>query len=340
LPAARSVTVICALGILFGTLPAPGAGPVILPAGATVEKVAGGCKFTEGPAVDAAGNVFFSDSPNNRIMVLPAGGTARVWKTGTRGANGMLFDRQGRLVTCNSQLAPDGRSVTRYEKNGRVTLLADRYAGKKLNSPNDLALDRSGRIYFTDPRYGEAGDLEQDRMAVYRIEKDGKLTPVIDDVQVPNGILITPDNRTLYVADNNPAQGGARTLIAYDIDRGRRVSRRKVLYDLGSERGIDGMVLDVEGNIYATAGLGERTGVYVISPQGNLLTFIRTPETATNCTFGGPDLRTLYITAGESLYRIRTTLSGWLVYPSLKQAANPPQGASLVEGKRPGSLRP
>jgi sugar lactone lactonase YvrE len=297
----------------------------MVPAGARVEKVAEGCNFTEGPAVDAQGNVYFSDCPNNRIMVLPVNGRMQVWKTGTRGANGMLFDREGRLVTCNSQLAPDGRSVTRYERDGKITVLAERYNGKRLNSPNDLAIDRQGRIYFTDPRYGAAADLEQDRMAVYRIERDGKLARVIDDLQVPNGILITPDGKTLYVADNSPAADGNRTLVAYDIDRKGAVKRRAVLYDFKDGRGIDGMVLDEDGNIWATAGEEDKTGVYVISPEGRKIGFVPTPETATNCTFGGPDLKTLYITAGKSLYRIRTDVAGQVLYPSRSQAARPPK---------------
>ncbi len=291
------------------TAPTVAAETAIVSPDARMERIVQGCQFTEGPAVDAAGNVYFSDSPRNRILVYTTEGAPRVWKQGSRGANGMMFDRQGRLITCNSQLAPDGRTVTRYEKDGTVTVLADRYRGKKLNSPNDLAIDREGRIYFTDPRYGPLTDLEQDKQAIYRIETDGTLTRVIDDVQTPNGILITPDNRTLYVADNNPADGGARTLIAYDLRNGKG-TRRKVLYDLAPGRGIDGMALDVKGNIYATGGLEEKTGVYVISPEGKLVTFIRTPETATNCTFGGPDMRTLYITGGGSVYRIRTNVAG------------------------------
>lgn len=303
-----------AVALLWSALPGSAAEGSLLAPGARVEKVAGDCSFTEGPAADAQGNVYFSDCPNNRIMLYTAQGQTQVWKTGTRGANGMLFDREGRLVTCNSQLAPDGRTITRYEKGGRVTVLAERYQGKKLNSPNDLAIDPEGRIYFTDPRYGEAGDLEQDRMAVYRIETNGSLTRVIDDVQVPNGILITPDSRTLYVADNNPAQGGARTLVAYEVRDGK-VKRSRVVYDFGTGRGIDGMVLDEKGRVWATAGEGEKTGVYVLSPEGKLVQFIPTLETATNCTFGGPGLSTLYITAGKSLYRIRTTTRGSLVYP-------------------------
>lgn len=294
------------------------AGDAIVAPGAKLEKIASGCKFTEGPAWDGKGNLYFSDGPNNRIMVYREGGAVRVWKTDARSANGMLFDAQGRLITCNSQGAAGGRTVTRYEKDGKVTVLADRYQGKKLNSPNDVAVDRQGRIYFTDPRYGELDGVEQDKQAVYRIEKDGKLTRVIDDVQVPNGILITPDNKTLYVADNSPNEGKNRTLIAYDLAANGSVKRRKVLYDLQKERGIDGMVLDVDGNIYATAGLKDKTGVYVFSPAGKLLQFIRTPETACNCTFGGPDLKSLYITAETSVYRIRMAKKGWLVYPKAK----------------------
>jgi gluconolactonase len=303
---------------LLGVLTASAAEKPILAPGAKLEKVASGCKFTEGPAWDGKGNLYFSDGPNNRIMVYREGGKAKVWKTNARSANGMLFDAQGRLITCNSQSGAGGRTVTRYEKNGKVTVLADRYQGKKLNSPNDLAVDRQGRIYFTDPRYGELDGMEQDKQSVYRIEKGGKLTRVIDDVQVPNGILITPDNKTLYVADNSPNEGENRTLIAYNIAADGTVKRRKVLYDLEKERGMDGMVLDVDGNIYATAGLKDKTGVYVFSPAGKLLQFIRTPETACNCTFGGPDLKTLYITAETSLYRIRMQKKGWLVYPKAK----------------------
>lgn len=308
--------ILLSLGSVGSVTAAPGDAPPpkIFPDGAKAEKIAGGCKFTEGPAADADGSVYFSDGPNDRIMVYSPDGTLRVWKNGTRSANGMNFDAQGRLVTCNSEGAPGGRTVTRYEKDGSVTLLADRYAFKKLNSPNDLCFDKKGRIYFTDPRYGELNDLEQDKMAVYRIDTDGAITRVIDDVQVPNGILLSEDEKTLYVADNSPATDGPHTLIAYDLRDGKG-KRKKVLYDLGKERGIDGMAMDVRGNLYATAGLGEKTGVYVLSPEGELLYFLRTPETATNCTFGGPDLKTLYITAGESLYRVRTEQQGRLTWP-------------------------
>ena len=294
-----------------------GEDPILSP-GARLERLVQGGEFTEGPSVDAQGNVYFSDVPKNRILVYTADGAPRVAKQPSRGANGTLRDQKGRLITCNSQLAPDGRSVTRYELDGRVTVLAERYNGRRLNSPNDLCIDQKGRIYFTDPRYGDQKGVEQDRMAVYRIDPDGKITRIIADVQVPNGIVITPDDRTLYVADNNPADGGARTLLEYRLDAKGAWKRRRVLYDFSPGRGVDGMVLDRRGNIYATAGLGEKSGVYVISPEGRLLSFIPVPEAATNCTFGGPGLRTLYITAGGSLYAIQTRMTGFLAYPPVR----------------------
>jgi gluconolactonase len=138
---------------------------------------------------------------------------------------------------------------------------------------------------------------------------------VIEDLNVPNGILISPDNRTLYVADNPPDPGKPRHLVAYDIHPDDRVTRRKVLHDFGTGRGIDGMVIDTTGNLWATAGEGTQTGVYIFASDGRQLGFILTPETATNFTFGDGDLKTLYVTAGTSLYRIRTNATGFLTYP-------------------------
>ena len=292
----------------------------IIPAEAVLERVSDGCTFAEGPAADAEGNVYFSDCPNDRIMLYRTDGTTVVWKQPSQRANGMNFDAQGRLVTCCAGGAtyPGGaRSVLRYEHDGSVTNLASHYNGKPLNSPNDLCFDTHGRIYFTDPRYGDRSDIEQDCMAVYRIELDGRLTRVIDDMQMPNGILISEDNRTLYLVDHNPDPGGARTLVAYDIDGEGRCKWRGVLHDYGSGYGGDGMVLDVAGNIYLTAGDGAAAGVYIFTPDGEQIGFIRTPEIAGNCTFGGPDLRTLYIAASSSLYRIRLAIPGRLTFPSL-----------------------
>jgi gluconolactonase len=229
----------------------------------------------------------------------------------------MNFDSQGRLVVCCDGKDGGARAVRRYEPDGTITTLASHYNGKKLNAPNDLCFDREGRIYFTDPRYGYRGDLEQDCMAVYRIEPDGSLTRVIDDMQFPNGILITPDNRTLYLVDHNPDPGGARFLVVYDVTADGSWKRRGILYDHGSGYGGDGMVLDVEGNIYLTAGEGEKAGIYIFSAAGELVGIISLPEIPGNCTFGGPDLRTLYIAASSSLYRIKLAIPGQLTYPPL-----------------------
>jgi gluconolactonase len=301
---------------------AASAEPEIIPTGTKVEKVAGGCKFTEGPAADADGNVFFTDGPNHRIMVLRPGGKLEVWTDDSRDANGMRFDAKGRLLACCGE---DGaRAVVRFEKDGKRTVLAERYNDKRLTAPNDLCIDRQGRVYFTDPCYGRRPADGQERYAVYRIEASdgepipGKVVRVIDDVDTPNGIAISPDNKTLYVADNAARKNGPHTLVAYDILPDGSCKRRAVLHDFKEARGIDGMILDTDGNIYATAESGERTGIYIFSPAGKQLGFLRTPETATNCTFGDRDLKALYITAGTSLYKVRLNAVGFLVYPPVK----------------------
>lgn len=291
----------------------------IVPRDATLEKVASGGKFTEGPAADADGNLFFTDGPRGVVMVLRRDGKLEVWDKKSQDANGMRFDARGRLIACCGE---DGaRAVLRYEKHGKKTVLADRYHDKRLTAPNDLTIDRQGRIYFTDPCYGRRPKDGQEKFAVYRIEaEDGepvpnRVTRVIDDVEMPNGIAISPDQKTLYLADNAPRKNGPRTLIAYDIAADGTCKRRAVLHDFKERRGIDGMVLDTEGNIYATAEEGERTGVYIFSPAGKPLGFIRTPETATNCTFGDKGLKSLYITAGGSVYKMRLPRTGFLPYP-------------------------
>src|SRR3954452_23667299 len=190
----------------------------LVPKGARVEKVAGDCKFTEGPAADAEGNLFFTDSPANRIMVLRPGGKVEVWADDSRDANGMRFDARGRLVACCGE--GGARAVVRWEKDGKRTVLADTYNGKRLTAPNDLCFDRQGRVYFTDPCYGTRPKDGQEKYAVYRIEADAgepvpnKVTRVVDDVDTPNGIALSPDGKTLYVADNAARKNGPHTLVA------------------------------------------------------------------------------------------------------------------------------
>jgi dipeptidyl aminopeptidase/acylaminoacyl peptidase/sugar lactone lactonase YvrE len=278
-----------------------------------VEKVAAGFEFSEGPAADRDGNVYFTDSPKNRIHVYrPGASKTEIAHEKTTDANGMRFDAQGRLVVCCGE---DGaRAVIRYAPDGTRTVLADKYAGKRLTAPNDLCFDKAGRIYFTDPCYGKKPKDGQEIFAVYRIDaKNGQpipnaVTRVISDVEMPNGIVLSPDEKTLYVADASPNPKGAHLLLAYDVAADGKCSGRRVVYDFKEDRGIDGMTIDTDGNIVAAAGNGKSSGIYVISPSGKRLGFVPLPETATNCIFA--DKTTLYATAGHSLYRVRFVAKG------------------------------
>ncbi|MYI55438.1 MAG: SMP-30/gluconolactonase/LRE family protein [Acidimicrobiia bacterium] len=308
--------------------PDPQSGPS---AGAAVE-AATFVAFLEGPAVDAHGTVYFSDLRGNRIMTLTADGELGIFREDAGRANGNVFDRQGRLVTCEgAEHGPRGRRrVTRTDiATGEVEVLADRYEGGRLNSPNDVTVDTQGRLYFTDPRYdADRSDLELDVEGVYRIDPDGFVTRIIGqpEVEKPNGLAITPDDRVLYVIDSNHAVGGRRMVWAFALDAGGNAVDRRPVYDFAPGRGGDGMELDVDGNLYVCAGIltqrgpGETTlnppGVYVITPSGELVERIPIPQDViTNCCFGGSDKRTLYVTAGHMLYRTRVNVPGYHVHP-------------------------
>ena len=288
--------------------------------------------FTEGPAYHSDGSVYFSESVTDRIMrFVPSRGNSADMATHTFRqpsglANGLAFDQQGRLLACEGAGRGGNRRVTRTELDGRITVLADSYMGKRLNSPNDLDIDAKGYIYFTDPRYGDRSDMELDKEGVYRIDPSGKLVRVIDDLERPNGIAVSPDQRTLYVVDNNPILHGSRKIYAFNLEPDGSVENRRVIYDFGDSRGGDGMCLDSGGNLYIAAGLNTpappaeggpaKGGIYVMSPAGKQIDFIAIPEDAvTNCTFGDPDLKTLYITAGKTLFRIRLNVRGHLLWP-------------------------
>lgn len=294
--------------------------------------VAASVAFTEGPAVDAEGNVYFSDITNSRILKWSpfSGGKiaseAQVFRESSGRANGLLIDREGRLVACEGAWPGGNRRVTRTDlKTGKITVLAAHFNGKRLNSPNDLARDSRGTIYFSDPRYGPRDDMELDEEAVYRIEEaDGKFTVTrvvgAPDVTRPNGLLVSSDDKTLYVVDHDGNPGGARTVLAFDLSPEGKATNRRVLFDFSPGRGGDGMALDVEGNLYVAAGTNVplpgattdyKPGVYVISPEGELKGFVPVPEDmCTNSTFGGPDGKTLYITAGKTLYLARMSVAG------------------------------
>jgi len=291
-----------------------GGPPALVAPGAAWEKVAESLGFGEGPAWHPDGYLLFEDVTNNRTLRLDAAGGVSVFREGTDGANGLAFDAQRRLVACEGNAAGRGRRLVRIESDGRVTVLADRYQGKRLNSPNDLAIDGGGRVYFTDPRYSQRENLELDREAVYRVDPDGALTRVVDSLTRPNGILVSRDSRTLCVAEN-ASPGGAVQLWAFDLDARGGASGGRILYDFGGGRGIDGMALDRDGRIWATAGTKEKAGIYVFAPDGRraqatLVTVIPMPEDPTNCTFGGLRRDILYVTTTSSLYRIRTGVRG------------------------------
>jgi gluconolactonase len=227
-------------------------------------------------------------------------------------ANGLDFDLEGRLVACEGANTGGNRRVTITEKDGTVRVLADRWKGKRFNSPNDVTIDTKGRIYFTDPRYVGSEPREIDTESVYRIDPDGTPTQIISDVTKPNGIIISPDMKTLYLAESHPK--GDRLLLAYPLHADGSVGKKQVLYDFKDDRGIDGMCVDVKGNIYGAAGQGKTGGVYLFTPAGKKIGLVPTPETPTNCVFGDADHKTLYVTAGKSLYRVKLNVEGFAVY--------------------------
>lgn len=282
----------------------------------------------EGPAWDGKGNLYFTNG--NRITRRDAAGKIQVFRDPSNEANGLLFDLQGRLVICESAT----RRITRIEPDGTTTVLADRYQGMKFNSPNDLTIDSKGRIYFSDPRYGSRAGMEmRDERGglvegVYRIDAPGKVTRIIThEVDRPNGVLVSPGDEYLYVADNNNNNlGAARKLFRFVLRADGTIdpNSRKLIFDWLDGRGPDGVKADREGRLYVAAGLNQshppyesaakfKGGVYILSPEGKLLDFVAIPvDEVTNCAFGGPDRKTLYITAGGTLWSIPVTTPGWV----------------------------
>lgn len=272
--------------------------------------------LTEGPVWDGSG-LLFTNIPNSRIMRYDAAsGEFSVFRTGTNSANGLQLDSAGNLYACEG----GGRRMVRYETDGGVTVLCDAFEGKRLNSPNDLAIDAQGRIWFTDPRYGDfRADMELDHESVFRLDPqpDGswRVQRMTFDTTSPNGLLVSPDNRTLYVAESKYGDGQKRELRAYPIGDDGALGAYSVLHNFYPHRGIDGMTLDADGNLVATAGWevsGPGPMIYVFAPNGRVLETHPVPcERPTNCTFGGPDLQDLYVTSIEGhLLRARTDRKG------------------------------
>ena len=291
------------------------------PAVAQTVEVATSLAFTEGPAVDRDGNVYFTELVAQRIMKLSAKGILSTFREHSNNANGLLIDPQGRLIACEGaesqrtgELMKFKPQVTRTDlRSGKMEVLADNYQGKPFVGPNDVTIDGKGRLYFTDLPGG----------AVYRIDGPGHLARILaaPDIQRPNGIQISPDDKHLYLIEANQAEGGARMIRAYDLRADGTVTNMRVHYNFYPGRSADGMSIDTQGNLYASAGMNQlrgtsetlanKAGVYVISPQGKLLKFIPIPEDfITNNAFGGPDMKTLYVTAGKTLYKVRMDIAG------------------------------
>ena len=274
--------------------------------------------FTEGPAVDPAGNVYFTNVPAEHILKWD-GQQLSVWRKNSQKANGLLFGADGSLLACEGGA---GRITRTDMKSGKISVVAGMFNGFPFAAPNDLCVDGQGRIYFTsrpgveDPRKGNVN-------AVYRIDPDGTVAQILawPDIHMPNGIVTSPDDRTLYLIEAHPDADRNRNILAFDLNGDGSVSNRRTHIDFYPGRSGDGMCIDSAGNLYVAAGLHQtrktsetldtRPGIHVVSPQGKLVAYLETPEdTITNCSFGGPDLRTLYVACGTLLLSIRTRIPG------------------------------
>jgi len=292
-----------------------------VPPGAALELLWNDGEFTEGPARAPDGSIYFSDIGNRILRFDPKTGKTAVARDPSGKSNGLKFDAQGRLIACEG--ANQGnRRISITEASGEVRTLADRWEGKRFNAPNDLAIDGQGNVYFTDPLYVGGEKREIDFEGVFRVTPAGVVTLATRDVQKPNGILVSIDGKTVYVADTNSDPKGNHHLDAFRVRPDGSLGDKRVLYDFGPDRRpIDGMAMDASGNLYATGGSGERAGIYVFGPEGEPLAFLKLPGDPTNCAFGGPaEPTTLYITgqgpevAGKprkyALFRIKLAMKG------------------------------
>ena len=265
------------------------------------ERLATGFVFTEGPLWHPDGFYYFVDVRSSVLYRIVPGRVPEVVREKTGGGNGTTFDLQGRLVICEG----DNRRVARMAADGRVEALVDRFEGKRLNRPNDVVCKSDGSIYFTDPGLRvPLAERELPYAGVYRVTPDG-VTSLVADFEYPNGLAFSPDERRLYVANTRWAQ----YIHVLDLDPSGKMVRRRIFADMSSDEtdGVpDGMKVDIEGRVYCT-GPG---GTWVFAPDGARLGVIRTPEVPANLAFGGPDLRTLFLTARTSLYTLRVKVPG------------------------------
>jgi gluconolactonase len=318
----------------------------VLPSDAKVEKLFEGSVLTEGVAVAPDGQVYFSDITFSHVSrdphgVIEAGhiwrydpatGKTVVFRSPSGMSNGIKFDASGNMIVAEGA-DYGGRRVTRTDmKTGKSYVIAGLYEGRPFNSPNDITIDEKGRIYFSDPRYMGYEPIDQPLVGVYRIDLDGSIKRIITDAGKANGVAVSPDQKTLYVVSNEngatsidrlgsatgqadkvavPLRKGLMALLAYDLAPDGTAKFRKILADYSPYDGPDGLVCDKDGNLWVAVRAENRPGIYVYSPEGKELAYIKT-EVPTNVGFGrGRDAKTLYITAGKSLYRIHVNREGY-----------------------------
>lgn len=282
-------------------------GGSVVVSGEKVKKLAGGMKFTEGPVwIPAEKKLIFSDIPNSKLMEWKPGSGLSVYRKSEQ-ANGNILDLEGRLISCQHA----GRNLVRTESDGTIKVIADRFDGKRFNSPNDAAVRSDGTIWFTDPPWGLEGPGEIPGHWVYQLDPaTGKVQPVVKDLAMPNGIVFSPDEKRLYIADTgghpkhpdpsfHKLPGGVH---CYEVKADGSLGKK--LFQI--REGSDGMKVDVRGNLYTTHG----DSVHVYNPEGKLLEKIKVPEGPANVCFGGDDYRTLFITARTSLYSVRVKHAG------------------------------
>lgn len=307
---ARSWAFATALICGCGTAPAEDPKEVNL---GSPELVRTGFQFTEGPAYDDAGGLYFSDIPAQRIYYLSKDGKLSVFREPT-GSNNGLFLRGGYLYGC------EHLGVVRYKPGDAKSreVLAEEFNGARFNAPNDLVVDAEGGIYFTDPEYGAPMPWPQGVRGVYYIAPGGKVTRVVEDLPNPNGVILSPDEKTLYVAPSSQAE-----VMAYEVLAPGKLGPGRVFATLAQpegqkKSGSDGVTIDRRGNLYCTTGLG----VEVFAPSGKSVALVRLPEVPANVTFGGADRRTLYATARTSVYRIATNQVGQIFESSAPAEEN------------------
>jgi 6-phosphogluconolactonase (cycloisomerase 2 family)/sugar lactone lactonase YvrE len=284
--------------------------------------------FTEGVAAGPDGLMYFSDfaqpfdSRPARIMKFdPRTSETKIHSADSKMANGLMFDRKGRLLACCASPLGGRRAVVEVLPDGSLKTIVDRFKGQRFNSPNDIVIDHRGRVYFSDPKYVGPEKMELPSMDVYRLDPDGSLHRATTDITKPNGVMLSPDGKTFYVAetDNGTAQAetdenpkaGRMTLNAFPVKPDGSLGKKRVLVNFGKQTGIDGMTVDQRGHIYAAVRSADRFGIVAFDPSGEEQAYIKTPSLPTNCCFGiGEEAKTLYITAGGGFYRIRLNAVG------------------------------